>query len=439
MDKSKSIQKVSEALLCSNCGACKAICPKDAISYASNSLGRVYAEINNNCINCGLCSKVCPSLDIHNLHNEYPDRFIGIIQNVYIGRSTNIDYFRNAQSGGVCTSILAYLFDTKKIDGAILCRMLYGNPPIVESVIISKKEDLDECQKSCYTPVDLLSALRNSQEKKSLAIVGLPCHIQGAVSLYRESNKYQNIKYKIGLICDRTLCGGIQDVIMSYCLNDKVKIEWRKKNSRIVNGIKYSYKNAPITILYKNGQDKILSNLYRFSLKDYFTSPRCRVCYDKLNTFSDIVVGDPWGMSDIDWEAGASVVITRNNNGEQIINEMLNQKYVSLKEGNIKELLNGQHIEARRKLVACYSKALSNIPVKINSYLYELETPCDKKQEESANKEIIDFLRRDILTKNKIISESQYIIKKQIRKNKIRNSILFKIISKIKKRLKFKL
>lgn len=55
-------------------------------------------------------------------------------------------------------------------------------------------------------------------------------------------------------------------------------------------------------VVSESGQEKMLPNSYRFALKDYFTSPRCRVCYDKLNTFSDLVFGDPWGMSGVDWE-----------------------------------------------------------------------------------------------------------------------------------------
>ena len=39
------------------------------------------------------------------------------------------------------------------------------------------------------------------------------------------------------------------------------------------------------------------------ALKDMFTAPHCRICYDKVNVFSDIVFGDPWCMDDVDWNA----------------------------------------------------------------------------------------------------------------------------------------
>ena len=46
---------------CCGCSACKAICPKEAISMVENSEGFLYPEIDKEkCISCGLCVKVCP-------------------------------------------------------------------------------------------------------------------------------------------------------------------------------------------------------------------------------------------------------------------------------------------------------------------------------------------------------------------------------------------
>ena len=176
-----NIQSVSDALLCSNCGACKAICPVNAIAFQTSSMGRMYAVVNNNCIECKACTKICPSLDHFNLHKTF------------------------SQSGGACTAIVSYLFERKLIDAAIVCRMYSGNPPVIKSIVINNSNELSACQKSCYTPVDLLSALQNTGEKESIALVGLPCHIQGAVNLMKQSRKFRNISYKLGLICDRTL------------------------------------------------------------------------------------------------------------------------------------------------------------------------------------------------------------------------------------------
>lgn len=436
--KDKSIQIVSEALLCSNCGACNVICPKNAISFQFSSIGRMYAVVKEDCINCGLCTQVCPSLDKKGLHKEYHDRYIGQIRKVYVGKSTDQHFFENAQSGGACTAIIAYLLGKKLIDCAVLCRMSYGNPPLVESIVVKSVDELYECQKSCYTPVDILSSLKTIDKDKRIALVGLPCHIEGAELLMRVSQKIARIEYKIGLICDRTLCSGIQEVMMSYSPANSVKINWRKKDFQI-DEVYYPYKNAPVVIHSHSGKEFVLPNYYRFALKDYFTSPRCRVCYDKLNIWADVVVGDPWGMSGIDWDKGASVLIIRSFSGEDLIRQMLMEQYLNLSERNVNELLEGQHIEQRRRSVAAYARAICGLPVRIDSFLYEQgsNVSLTSKELSIAKTQICDFIRRDQQSKEFIIKETRNLIKQRRTSEEINKWIVIRVLRKVKRKMKW--
>lgn len=433
----KNIQIVSDAFMCSNCGACKVICPKDAISFVCNPLGRMYATVNEHCINCSLCVKVCPSLDIHEMNKTFRDKYVGEIRKVYVGKSANIDFYKNAQSGGACVTILDYLFETQAIDCAVVCRMSFGKTPTVQPVVLNDRKQLCECQKSCYTPVDLLSALKGTLNKESVAIVGLPCHIQGVEALMRNSKRYSNIKFKIGLICDRTLCGGIQNVMLSYFGGGLAKIIWRRKDA-FVGGKYYPYKDAPVTIMYENGKEYVMPNYYRFVLKDYFTSPRCRVCYDKLNSFSDIVLGDPWGMSGIDWQKGESVIIVRNQRAQNLINSIVLDKKLILSEREIIEVLKGQHIEERRRDVSAYSLALQFIPIKIKSYLYAQEDAAGLSTEELflARREIELFISRDGKAMKDILNDSRSIIRRAKMKVILNKCFLVRIFRKIEQLLK---
>lgn len=86
-----NITPVSDALMCSACGACKAICPKDAIVFKYSSIGRKYATVNTSCINCGLCVKVCPSLkkEYNSDANNQNDKYIGNILTVMTGKAVS--------------------------------------------------------------------------------------------------------------------------------------------------------------------------------------------------------------------------------------------------------------------------------------------------------------------------------------------------------------
>lgn len=429
-----NITSVSDSYLCSGCGACKAICTKEAISFTYSNMGRLIPIVNKDCVDCGKCKKVCPSIDFYNLHNQYGDRFVGEISSVKVGHSSNFLFYKNAQSGGICASILSFLFAYKKIDCALVCNMDFGKEPYVRAKFITKKEDIYASQKSCYTPVELLSLLKYSHEYKSIAVVGLPCHIQGIVSLMKTSNLYSNISYKIGLVCDRTLCNSIQKIILSYCNFDQCKIDWRRK-SFTKSGVYYPYSSAPVVVYDKSGEETVLPNSYRFSLKDLLTPPRCRVCYDKLNTHSDIVLGDPWSMNNVNMKEGDSLIITRTEKGNEIIDTMIDGNYINVSNREVEEAVIGQHIPERKKSVSEYSKALEIIPSKCDSYLYDMYdgSISDLTSTEIAKTTLLQYINNEQLAEKDIIDLGRNTISKTNKILKRENSFFYKLYKKINK------
>lgn len=426
-----NISIVSESMICSNCGACKVICPKDAISFITSPLGRMYASVNERCIDCKACLKVCPSLDKFNLHSIFEDRYVGKIEQVYTGRANDEQIYNNAQSGGLCTATLKYLFEKKIIDAAVLCKMSAGMPPKTQAIVIDSETDLYECQKSKYAPVDLLSILRGYYDKKSLAVVGLPCQIQGIISL-QNMGRCKNISYKLGLICECVLGSTLQDVLLSYhSVKSNGIIEWKKKDFTY-SGKYYPYRDAPIRIRFDNGDDVVLPNDYRFALKDMYTSPRCRVCYDKLNSFADIVFGDPWGMSGIDWQKGESLVITRTFKGESLIQDIIRANDITLKHASFNELLKGQNIDERRKSVSAYSVALNALRIKANSYLYQQKdvATIPAKYIIAAKKNIEEYISNEELSREDIIGKSRSIIKNYVRRRKLSRLFIVRAVKK---------
>ncbi len=429
----KNIQLVSDSFLCSNCGACKSICPRGAITMRLSSMGRMYASVDKNYIDCGLCTKVCPSLNLPLVEDSH----IGCINSVFTGRATDEEIFRNAQSGGVCTAILKYLFEHHKIDCAVVCRMSFGEFPIVESVAIEDVSQLYLTQKSCYTPVDMLSQLRNVKDKESVALVGLPCQIQGLTHLQKASKFYQNVKYKLGLICDRTLCEGIQDVFVTKAKQMGVKpfvfkIDWRRK-AFTANGKFYSYENAPI-VVYTKFEEYVVSNIHRFLLKDFFTSPRCRVCGDKLNTSADIVLGDPWRMNNIDICYGESIIITRTTKGDELIQEMKQGRLLKLIRRGNTEVIHGQLINERKKSVATYSRAFHVLPVSVNSYLLNTfaDISVSDKEKNKCEREFLNFLSLEKKTKKEIVAIALKMIEQYER---IHGNLFFHFLSRVRNKI----
>lgn len=396
----KSIHNISDSYLCSACGACFSVCPKNAITYSETTIGRKYALIDEEkCIDCGICRQVCPSANFNNLIEGISDKFVGHIRTTYVGRATDIRIYENAQSGGVCTALLKYLFDTNRIDCALVSKMEYGETPQVHPFIVKCASELYETQKSNYTQIELLSVLNDIKQFKSVAIVGLPCHIEALQSIQINLHEYSNITYKLGLVCDRSMCSIIQNVYKEYASNlIGIKIGWKSKK---IDGIsKNRYANAPITIYDKMGNYVELSNIYRFSLKEMFTPPKCRTCVDKLNIFSDITLGDPWKMSGVDKEDGDSLVMVRTEKGQDLVNHCINDKYLKLNEADLLEAINGQNINQRRLSTKKYSDAL----VKVNNN--------DLTSVNGEIKTIISFINSERRSKEEIIKLAKRIVKK---------------------------
>ena len=56
---------INDKKMCSGCGACAQICPKNCIQMHYDREGFIYPKgTPENCINCGLCEKVC--------HEQHP-------------------------------------------------------------------------------------------------------------------------------------------------------------------------------------------------------------------------------------------------------------------------------------------------------------------------------------------------------------------------------
>ena len=347
-----NISSITNQLLCSGCGTCNTICGQKAISMRkSPTMGLLYAAIESEkCTDCGLCIKVCPSNNALIEKEELNvDNIVGTVKGCYVGRSSDKKIYNNAQSGGVATTILSFLFDRSLIDAAICCRMEPGLPvPEVHYQIITSAEALSNSQKSCYTQVDIVSALNNIDHFKSVAVVGVPCHIRGIINLM-QFKKFGNISYRIGLICDKSYADTYMEALIRGEKKAKVPItiQYKKKNFSY-EGKYYSYQEAPTVINSVNGNLTIISRDKRIYLKDQFAVPKCKICWDKLNVHADIVLGDPWGLEGrYDKNTGDSVIVVRTDKAASVLEKMESLKLIGLTPTPLDEVVKGQLIKER--------------------------------------------------------------------------------------------
>lgn len=421
-----NINEIKASHLCYGCGTCNVVCAHQAITMQYDNIGRLLPIIDElKCTNCGLCYNNCPSLDMKGIQlPETEDKYIGHVENVYIGKATEERIYRNSQSGGLVTATVKYLLDSGKIEAAIMCRVDDAIEYTPKAVVITSTEDLYSCQKSSYVPIDIVSAMKRIDQYQSIAVIGTGCHIQGIRALQNFNKKYkEKIKYTLGLICDRTLCKTATDVLYGGCYKEISKrLIWRDKS--------LNYKEARILIKTTDNRTAQVPTWKRHALKDPFTNPRCRICFDKLNTGSDIVFGDPWGMSNVDWNGGMSLVLTRSLKGLEVISDMAKNNIAELKFAPLKEVINGQQIEKRRNDVSSALAYYQYLDWLVPSYALSLNPTGENAQ---INSYIKKFVEVSSETKEEIIKQNTIYLRNKAIKSTVHGifGILVRIIRKI--------
>ncbi len=349
MSERDTVATVVEQKLCNTCGACAAVCPVDAIRFSETVGGYVFPVIDwNTCTHCGLCVKVCPGiLFSRTLKANMPsDPFVGQCLGAWVGRATDDEFYRNAQSGGVVAALLAHALDSGFADAVLTVRMGWGAPPRPEAVWATSRQEILESQKSKYCPVPALEQLKGiAGTHKKIVVVGVSCQVHGLLNLLDVSPVLKrNVALVVGLICDRTLTCAAVDFLVHKTVRSlepsHVRMIFRDKQ--------WGGYPGDVHVEQRDGSHRVMPEDLRIRIKDAFTPARCRLCFDKMNVYSDLTIGDPHGIAGVNRRDGESVAIVRTPAGREFFNQVLSGDKVRAREVGIEEVVGGQDISSKR-------------------------------------------------------------------------------------------
>ena len=191
---------------CSGCGACVAVCPADALSFAEGEMVTTprstgYCKQATDSVRCGACYDACPRV------GEQPADTIGKYLELYAARAAF--EIPHKQSGGAVTAILKNALDEGLIDAVVtVTEDRWTLKP--SSVVITKSDVLIQQAGSRYSWwVPLLAALKNAvveRKYRKVAVVGVPCAIQALARIRTSENDLlrpyaKSIRLLIGLFC----------------------------------------------------------------------------------------------------------------------------------------------------------------------------------------------------------------------------------------------
>lgn len=409
--KKETIISVTEKDLCTGCGTCVAICPREAIELTlNNEKGMYIPELNKElCNNCGTCLKVCPGLEIdfdelrkEIFNNDPDDSIFDNYIDFYIGHAKDFDIQYNSASGGLITAILIFALERRIIDGALVTRMNKDRPLEPEPFIARTKEEIIEASKSKYCPVPANIALKeilNSNKNEKFAVVGLPCHINAI-------RKAEQINFKLRdkiALHFAIMCSHADNFLaIKFILNCfGIKTE-------NVKSIEYRGRGWPGSMLVNlnDGTQRIIP--YKDYIKAHelwmFNPTCCNFCCDSLGSLSDISFGDAWRIENVsENKNGVSLCISRTLLGDKLIHEAVSMDSIKAEKIDRGSIIGLQGITSSSR--TRYSKV--NMIFNKNHPKYNMKS----LEDDSFNPKSFDYAKYVLLSINRRVLSKEQIWK----------------------------
>ncbi|MBE0653030.1 MAG: Coenzyme F420 hydrogenase/dehydrogenase, beta subunit C-terminal domain, partial [Bacteroidales bacterium] len=254
-------------------------------------------------------------------------QYTGSYQHIYIGHTKDEAVRRNAASGGILSQILIWLLDKGKIDGAVVLRMSIKEPWLTEPFIATTKQEILEAAQSKYIISSVNELLPEIEAfKGKLAYVGLPGQVQSIRKLQVAGDPaVKNIAYIFGPFYGNTLhFSSVKSFIRSYGEKDHTQI----------TKLYFRYGEWPgnMRVEFKSGRVIELPKFHANYLIPFHILKNSLLCTDLSNEFTDISGGDAWAPVYEERGRGFSMVISRSEKGQQIIDAMINDGTLVLDE-----------------------------------------------------------------------------------------------------------
>jgi coenzyme F420-reducing hydrogenase beta subunit len=275
-----------------------------------------------------------------------------------IMNSANDDVRYKGSSGGVITEVMKYLFSTNQIKSSISFK--FSSSELFEPFLIDDYSDYNQTG-SIYHDVNIFQFLKENIKniKSPILITCLPCQITPLKRLL-SSNNIET--FFISLVCSAQLSKEA-----TYYFLDKNNIELKE-----IDEFRYRGNGWPSGIHIKTKkQDYFFHNntskwKYIFH-SQVFTLNRCFSCKDTFGMKADISIADPWIDRYVKSEKiGLSIVIAHSISGENLINEMLLAKILSLEEFlTQKEVIDSQKYTLVKKDIYLKNKNIIKFFIRI--------------------------------------------------------------------------
>ncbi len=300
---------------CFGCGACKNICPIDAIDMGYDNDGYLIPVANNEiCVECGKCKKICPIL------NEIRSRHFENDEIVSFAAWAPLEIRMGCSSGGAAPVFTDYVINK----GGIVYGTVWNDDfsCSIRGTTLSSETEKQRFSKYLQSNTELTfrEVKRQIEDGKQVLYFGTPCQIAGLNSFLGDLCYSENL-ITVDLLCSHSPSGLLFKRYISENYSKVKKVIFRPKRD-------IGWTCDGHTIEMSNGKKIICmqsSDPYQMAYHGFIMRRKiCEECpYADFPRQGDITIGDFWGVAceDPSWDDhnGTSLIIANSLKGLSFI------------------------------------------------------------------------------------------------------------------------
>ena len=298
---------------CTGCTSCMMSCPKKAISMVPDKVGFLYPKIDYSmCINCGLCFKKCP------INNQV---IIGNSSDECLALMSDSRTRIKSSSGGVFSVLAKEILS----DGGYVCGAIYDEDFKVKHIVTNDFNDVLKMRGSKYVQSDMGDCYQKIadilKDDKQVLFTGCPCQVSGLYSYldYKPDNLLTMSFVCAGVPSPKIFKQNLQNISKKFC--DISKIDFRDKSKFGWDVGLYVEFNDKTNYIEHTDNSRYLEGFH----SGIILRESCHSCKFKEDIYSDITVGDFWGINNIinfDDGLGTSYVSINTSKGKNIFSDL---------------------------------------------------------------------------------------------------------------------
>lgn len=321
LDVSNRPQKISghniaQVEECVGCMSCYAACNSGAVRQEYDSEGFCYPVVDEtSCINCGKCVKACPLCNtVAGAKNP---------KECYAAMAPD-EIRKKSSSGGVFFVLADYVLK----QGGYVAGVVFTEDFMAKHIVSNRREDVEKMLSSKYLQSDVSGVyeeIRQLLDTGELVLFsGCACQV-AALRTFLGEREYGNL-FTVDVVCHGVPSTGVfknwlleQPEISELSFRDKASLGW----------------DTGTCVRYANGEKKVERNAdspYIFAfISNWILRNSCYDCHFKKQKYSDITLGDFWGINvyaQFDDGLGTSFVTVNTRKGMNLFGNTQN----SLKE-----------------------------------------------------------------------------------------------------------